>query len=299
MISWTEFKERFTRVGSSLDIMKELLNILPENTPAPVLLDKHLNVKLTSNYVYNLDDAWTDLFNALIKLAKKRFNKNHNSYVEYDFDKKVNEDILYRMFQEFRHYVKANENYSIQENVKNNLSLGKIAAAHKRFGSCRKAAKALGIDHKTVSKAMKVLGREDEMNPAQSGSFMKGKKFGPRKKFGKVAQWLRDNPDVKLPMKQVEIAKLIGVTPAAVMNYNKQLKIEMRAYINELPDLMEKPIILMRGKRKLNTQSLDSYIFDTAGLFGRVDLIGFQKGKRIIIPNIPIRVLVKKFKEDS
>jgi len=307
MISWTEFKKRFHKVGNSLNMMKDILDIFPKNTPAPVLLDKKLNIKLTSEFPYTLEDAWSDLFNPLIKIAKcnsGRFRETIKSTEEednggFDYEKEVNEDLLYRIFQEFRQYIKADVNYAIQESVKNSLSIGKIAAAHKRFGSCRAAGRALGIDHKTVSKAMKVLGRESEMNVAQSGAFMKGKKFGPRKKFGRVAQWLRDNPEIKLPGKQVEIAKLIGVTPGTVMMYNKQLKAEMRAYIEELPDLREHSVILRKGKKNFNTSSLDSYTFETDGLFGRVDLLGFIKKKRVIISNVPVRALIKKFKEDS
>jgi len=308
MISWTEFKKRFHKVGKSLNMMKDVLDIFPKNTPAPVLLDAQLNIKLTSELPYNLEDAWSDLFNPLIKIAKcnsgrfretfKRTSKDREDDGGFDYEKEVSEDLLYRIFQEFRQYIKADVNYAIQESVKNSLSIGKIAAAHKRFGSCRAAGKALGIDHKTVSKAMKVLGREGEMNAAQSGAFMKGKKLGPRKKFGRVAQWLRDNPEIKLPKKQVEIAKLIGVTPGTVMMYNKQLKTEMRAYIEELPDLIEHSVILKKGRKKFNTDNLDSYTFETDGLFGRVDLIGFIKNKRVIISNVPVRALIKKFKED-
>jgi hypothetical protein len=96
--------------------------------------------------------------------------------------------------------------------VKPSPDLRKVIAAYRMNGSLRKAAIVLGLSFWKTRELMKTSGFV--MKPRGGFSHKGKRKHKPR--GGSFAIWLRENPDVKLPLDLNEIASITKCSKNAI-----------------------------------------------------------------------------------
>jgi len=96
--------------------------------------------------------------------------------------------------------------------MKKKIDPKKMIAAYRMHGSLKKAASVLGI---SFWKARNLMKKSGYLMKARGGSSHKGKhKKKPRR--GSFAIWLREHPEIKLPLNLQEIAKITGCSSNAI-----------------------------------------------------------------------------------
>lgn len=102
----------------------------------------------------------------------------------------------------------------------------KAVATHR---TSRKVGKALGISHYSVLKYSKKW-NVPLLPPDTTGG-------AKRKRYSSIANFVRNNPNVKLPRKYSDIATLVGCSENAVRLYFSRKRRELKNRVKDLPDL--------------------------------------------------------------
>ncbi len=96
--------------------------------------------------------------------------------------------------------------------MKTEINIKKLIAAYRMNGSLREAATALHLSYWKTRELLKASGFP--MKP-RGGATHRGKSKH-RTRSGSFALWLRDHPDVKLPLNLTEIATITGCSKNAI-----------------------------------------------------------------------------------
>ena len=115
--------------------------------------------------------------------------------------------------------------------------VARIIDLYKRTGNMRHVATELSISSWTVSKYVRLAGLAVPIK--------KNLIAGVRRHRSKLAEWIRENPNVKLPNTTKEIAKLTGLSIDTVRSYLGRRKMQAEAMKQDLPDLKEIPLLLL------------------------------------------------------
>jgi len=113
------------------------------------------------------------------------------------------------------------------------VSIDKVIAAYKHFGSLRKAAKVCGISKDTVKSVIRRynITLPEVQLPSEAS-------YNPKTHYSDFAIWHKEHAhDEGLPHSIAGLAKLSGVKPNVVKCYFYRRRKEAREILNALPDL--------------------------------------------------------------
>lgn len=155
--------------------------------------------------------------------------------------------------------------------VRRGVSIDKVIAAYKHFGSYRKAASVCGISKDTVKS---VVLRYHVV--ALSAALPRKASYHPKRHYSDFAKWHKAHMnDVDLPHSLVEFASLSGANVNTVKCYFYRCRKETRRVLASLPDLRTLSVSLedIEGK-DLKTSSLSHYRYAVDRYSQRVALQG-------------------------
>ncbi len=213
--------------------------------------------KLFEGDLSRLQDAYQEVFNLLV-----------------NDDLNIDMKLLNALYVDFGRYTARAENKRKgRPPVTDKVDIDKITAAFKQFRSVRKAAKVLGLSHPTVSKQLKEAGIDVD---SPGGSYRKGTKRTREPHTGKVANWVRDNPDTPLPTDPKEIAELTGASVLAVKAYLNRRKADLEDQVALLPDIRKTDLCVKIGEEVLKAKHLESYIIEVVPITLRICIKGYN-----------------------
>ncbi len=233
----------------------------------------HKLYKLFEGDLSRLQDAYQEVFNLLV-------NDDLNIVMK----------LLNALYVDFGRYTARTENKRKgRPPVTDKVDIDKITAAFKQFRSVRKAAKVLGLSHPTVSKHLKEAGIDVD---SPGGSYRKGTKRTREPHTGKVANWVRKNPDTPLPTDARDISRLTGASVLAVKAYLNRRKADLEEEVAKLPDIRKTELALKSGDDLLKAKHLESYLIEVIPITLRVQIKGYNSvGTLIEWPAIPFKTL--------
>ncbi len=133
-----------------------------------------------------------------------------------------------------------------------NVSVEKILAAYRHFGSLRKAGKACGISKDTVHQIVR-----DHHIELPTAALPRKVAYGPARAYSKLAKWHKEHAkDKDLPLSLSAIAALAGVSPNVAKCYFQRRREAARKILNSLPDLR---------KLNLSLEDIEGKVFDSSG----------------------------------
>jgi hypothetical protein len=170
--------------------------------------------------------------------------------------------------------------------IRRGVSIEKVIAAYKHFGSLRKAAHVCAISKDTVSE---VLTRYHVQRP--SASLPAKASYNPKNLYSDFAKWHKAHAeDLSLPRSRIELAKLSGVNVNVVKCYFYRRRKAARKILSSLPDLRKLDLVLqdIEGHR-FHSGDLVSYRYvidrysQRAALQGELENLGEVT---VLIPSI-------------
>ena len=170
--------------------------------------------------------------------------------------------------------------------IRRGVSIEKVIAAYKHFGSLREAGRVCHIHKDTVKLVLERYG----VKPA-SASIPKKASYNPRTHYSDFAKWHKAHAnDPDLPHSLSEFASLSGANPNVVKCYFYRRRKEARKLLASLPDLrfMSVPLVDIEGYA-FSSNTLDHYRYaidrysTRAALQGEIDLYGQVT---VLIPSI-------------
>lgn len=178
-----------------------------------------------------------------------------------------------------------NSNYDPHELkiIRRGISIDKVIAAYKHFGSYRKAAIVCGIATDTVKSV--VLRYNVTAFPA---SLPRKASYHPKRHYSNFAKWHKEHMnDVDLPHSLAEFASLSGCNVNIVKCYFYRCRKETRRVLASLPDLRTLSVSLedIEGKA-FKTSSLSHYRYAVDRYSQRAALQG------TLDDNIEVTVLI-------
>jgi hypothetical protein len=159
--------------------------------------------------------------------------------------------------------------------IKRGVSVSKVLAAYKHFGSLRPTAKACGISKDTVKEVLKRNG----VAQTKKTYLPKRASYNPKKLYSDFALWHKEHANDKdLPSSVQELAQLAGVSADTVKCYFYRRRKQAAKILQDLPNLANLNITLedIEGKN-FNTQNLLEYRYvidrysERAALQGKLD----------------------------
>lgn len=179
--------------------------------------------------------------------------------------------------------------------VRRGVSVEKVIASYRHFGSLRKAANVCGVSKDTVKNVIL------RFKVPKSVAVLPSKaSYNPKNHYSTFAKWHQAHADdPTLPHKTGEIAKLAGVKPNVVKCYFYRRRQQARDMLGKLPDLRKLSITLedIEGKA-FNSRELETYHYAIELYAARAALQGIHLSLgevTVIIPSIDRFVLrVKK-----
>lgn len=139
--------------------------------------------------------------------------------------------------------------------IQERIQIGKMIKAYEYHRTLRSAAKALGITHVTLSRALKDAGIDVRTKDA---AMKEAHKKSPH--FGTFALWLIENKGKALPRSIEKLMELSGCTRDAVSCYFYRRRKDVKDQLRELPDLRTiKATVADSFGTKYRTDSFVSY----------------------------------------
>jgi len=172
--------------------------------------------------------------------------------------------------------------------IRRGVSIDKVIAAYKHFGSLRKAAAVCHISKDTVKAVLRRYNVE-----GVSASLPKKASYNPRTHYSTFAKWHQAHvDDPGLPYSRSELAKLAGVSVEVVHCYFYRRRKDARKLLASLPDLRDLDIPL-QDIEGVNFKSYElshyRYAIDRyarrAAIQGSIELTGEVT---ILIPSIEL-----------
>jgi len=147
------------------------------------------------------------------------------------------------------------ENYDPHELriIKRGVSIDKVIAAYKHFGSFRPVAKVCNISKDTVRH---VILRYNISNP---NALLPSKaSYNPKNLYSDFAKWHKAHvEDTDLPRNLADLAKLAGVEKNTAKCYFYRRRREARKILHSLPDLRD---------LSLSLEDIEGHVFQASGL---------------------------------
>ena len=118
--------------------------------------------------------------------------------------------------------------------VRRGVSVQKVIAAYKHFGSLRLAGKACGIAKDTVAEVL----RREGIEQIRTTKLPSKISYNPKKMYSDFAKWHKSHmKDNALPRSISAMAKLAGVSANTVKCYFYRRRKQAAKILHELPDL--------------------------------------------------------------
>lgn len=185
------------------------------------------------------------------------------------------------------------ENYDRHEMkiIRRGVSVKKVIAAYRYFGSLRKAASACGISKDTVNAVL----LRYEVEKAKHAVLPASASYNPKTRYSDFAKWHKAHADEEdLPHSVSGLAALAKVNPNVVKCYFYRRRQGARKILRSMPNLMALPIILedIEGAR-IKTSDLADYHFAIDRYSEKAVLQGHMKGDgaievTVLIPSIEV-----------
>ena len=152
------------------------------------------------------------------------------------------------------------------------------------------------VSKKTIQR--RLIKYNVEMRP--TGKPLDLERRSPTYHYGKMAQWLRENPDVKLPRSIKKISEMTGLPYNIIHTYIKHRKVASKRFQSQI-DITKwnKPYLLATDGKLIPIQGIKSYKVDVDFVKQIVTLDCLLKiniRKKIMFPLKEIKSLIRKNK---
>ena len=118
--------------------------------------------------------------------------------------------------------------------IRRGVSIKKVIAAYKHFGSLRAAGRVCGIHEDTVAEVL----RRNGIPQGIAAVLPKKLSYYPKRGYSKFAKWVQEHKnDEVLPYSRKALAELAGVTPNVVKCFFQRRRKAARKILDSLPDL--------------------------------------------------------------
>ena len=193
-----------------------------------------------------LADDWQDIFDRIVETARDG-QKSHSATFDYKMGNPVPEELFQYIFKSFFFTVASTRKGSIHYMMPRE----EIIKAYRKERSIKKAAKALGISHPIVIKVL----HEANITMRKHGRPFKTSDY-------LLEDFIKKNPNVKLPKNIAKMAKLTNISKPTLYTYFRIRKNRILSKIATFPDLRRIDLILIYKGKNIRTMDFMSYKYD-------------------------------------
>jgi hypothetical protein len=142
-----------------------------------------------------------------------------------------------------------------KEIYKRGGSVEEVISLYNSLGTVEKVAANFNLSPRTIRKYLKGAGVE----------MKRGRRFGVKvgsvKHHSALIDWIKENPEIELPRSVPEISALTGCSTDVVKSYLKRRRERVLDYVETLPNLLEKSLLLYDTKgNPIPTKAFEWYI---------------------------------------